>query len=861
MQASLSTPMMKQYLKLKKEYPDCLLFFRVGDFYELFLDDAHIGSQVLNITLTSRSKGSAEKIPLAGVPFHAVDSYLTKLVKAGYKVAICEQMSEPQKYGIVDREVVRIVTPGTVLDEKALEQKENNYIVSIDKNETRLGLAVADISTGKFEIKDFELRFFETEIMNILMRIQPSECILSKSLYDQPSFLKVLKRQTGMNIYCFQDWSQYSSRATEMLQKQFGLKITTVLGLERKSPVQQAAAALLGYLRYTQKDKVKHFTAVSQLVSQQEMNLDRSTIINLELFSTLRDREKEGSLVHLLDETVTAMGGRTLRDWIRKPLITKEEIEARHEAVAMLLKDRKRYLRLREILADIGDIERIVSRLSVGIGNARDLIHLMHSLKQSLVLKEHLSESASLLKKIKTAISDHIVPVISTIEQEILDEPAIDLRTGGLIKTGVSKELDTLRAEVSVNKDWIKEMEATERKKTGISSLKVRFNEVFGFYIEISKANIHLAPGYYLRKQTLVNGERFITKELKEKEERILAAQERINDLEYEIYMNVLRQVLEYIAPLQQSAQAVGSIDCLVTFAMLAEKYRYVRPIIKENGELEIENGRHPVVEQLLESDFVPNTVKLGSNKNQLMIITGPNMAGKSVLVRQVAMILFLSQIGSFVPADTATLPVVDRIFVRSGASDVITAGLSTFMVEMVETAHILDSATERSFIVMDEIGRGTSTYDGISIAWAIAEYLVTHRTMRPMTLFATHYHELQKLEDLYPSRIQNYHMAVGEKEGTPIFLHTLTRGSSSNSYGVAVAKLAGLPHEVVQNAKHTLYNLEHKSAEQKNMQKENKKLSSNNFEDFVEIMKKVSIDNTTPLQALEILVKLKNKL
>jgi DNA mismatch repair protein MutS len=852
---SFSTPMMKQYLELKKQYQDCLLFFRLGDFYELFMEDAHTGARVLNITLTARPRGKDGRIPMAGVPYHAVDTYLAKLVKAGYKVAICEQVSLPNKYGLVDREVVRVVTPGTVLDENALDKKQNNFIVGLSIDGSSLAIAASDISTGYFAVKEVQFDELEQSLRDELSKIHPVECILPDNLYNNPEILKLLKSINGLNIYPFNEWTEYSDDGKKYLKEHFQLSTLAGFDLEDKLLACEVSAALLGYLKQTQKSSVSHIKKITLFKDEDHVLLDRSTVINLELFSTIREHDVRGSLINTIDQTITAMGGRMLKDWLGKPLMKKQAIEKRLDAVETFYHNASLRDDLRENLKSVPDIERVLSRLAVGLGNARDLINLKEALStiirikglmEALVISSDSEKSAdnrqaqsgdfstasrndnvdmrsknekinllevgknNLINNIYQQISPDLAQIIRLIEQNITEEPPIDLKIGGLIKSGVEEKLDTLRGRVQNSKEWITELEKTEREKTGISSLKVRFNRVFGFYIEISKSNLDQVPENYLRKQTLVNGERFITPELKKHEEIILTAQEKINDLEYQLFLEILQKVLSFTGVIQQSAEAIATLDCILNFSFLAEKNQYIRPKFVYSDEIKIKQGRHPVVEKLLDdTQFVPNDVILDKKNGQLLLITGPNMAGKSVLIRQVALIVLMAQLGMYVPAESAQISLVDRIFVRSGASDVITSGLSTFMVEMVETAYILNHATSKSLIVMDEIGRGTSTYDGISIAWAIAEFLVTHFKIPPKTLFATHYHELQKLEEKFPKNIKNYSMAVTESQGEPIFLHTIIPGGASSSFGVAVAKLAGVPYPVIKRAQEKLGQLE----------------------------------------------------
>jgi DNA mismatch repair protein MutS len=863
---TFNTPMMKQYREIKKHYQDCLLFFRMGDFYELFLEDAYTGAKVLDITLTSRPKGKDGRIPMAGIPYHAVDSYLSKLVKNGYKVAICEQVSEPNKYGIVEREVVRVVTPGTVLDEKSLERKENNYILSLTIENDLLAFSYADISTGYFATRQIQFQNMTQGIQDELAKISPRECILPEHLYNDPEVLKVLKTEQEINIYPFAEWNIYADEAETQLKKHFQVSTLAAFGLDDASVSLKTAAALLGYLKSTQKNTLSHIKKIVNAASKDYLVLDRSSMINLELFSTIRDHDVKGSLLFVLDQTKTPMGGRLLKSWIKKPLIQKKQIEQRHDAVEELTQDSDFSQNISLLLEQIPDIERTLSRLSLLIGNARDVILLKNSLKAVLFVKDVLKLSrSSLLKQLYKNISSDLSEVINLIEKTIQDEPPFDIKEGGVIKDSIHKELDSLRQTVAGSKDWIQALEISEREKTGISSLKVRFNKVFGFYIEISKANLSLVPEYYIRKQTLVNGERFITPELKKQEEIILTAEEKINALEYSLFMETLSKILEYTEKIQEAASSIAVLDCLNTFSQVALTNDYTRPKFLYSGEMRVTGGRHPVVEKLLdEHQFVPNDLCLDTISQSLLLITGPNMAGKSVFIRQAALIVLMAQIGCFVPAQKAHLSIVDRIFVRSGASDVITSGLSTFMVEMVETAYILHHATKNSLIVMDEIGRGTSTYDGISIAWAVAEYLATHFKTPPKTLFATHYHELQTLEDHYPKKIRNYHMAVADEKGSPIFLHTILPGGASHSFGVAVAKLAGIPDPVIEKAYHILKNMENKdieiSHEPENIFQEP---SSDQIVDHLihKEIESLDISTMTPLDALNRLAELKEKI
>lgn len=858
---TFSTPMMRQYHTIKKQYPDCLLFYRMGDFYELFNEDAHTGARILNITLTAKAGGKDGKIPMAGVPYHAVDGYIAKLVKAGYKVAICEQLSPPNKKGLVERDVVRIVTPGTLLDENSLEKKENNYIVSLIAKDGSLGLAASDLSTGYFATNQFESDTTEKLFLDELAKLDPSECILPDYLYNDTDFLKSLRFQRNMNIFPYSAFETIYPDANKYLCKHFSVKTLAGFGIKEKPLAIQAAGALLSYLTETQKRTVTHIKKLSILGNTEGLTLDRSTIINLELFSTIREHDTRGSLLSVLDSTQTAMGGRLLRQWIKKPLTEKKEIEERFDALEKLIDTPDQREILKDQLKQIPDIERLLSRLSVNLGNARDLVNLklaLHSILQTKIILKKLN--TPLLTQQATSISDALQTAVERIETVIVDEPPIITREGRMIKQGVNQELDTLRKVISKSKDWLIELEKTEKEKTGIGSLKVRFNKVFGFYIEISKTNVHLVPENYMRKQTLVNGERYITKELKEHEEIILNAEEKTNELEYKIFIEVLSSVLSFTNDIQNAAESIAVVDCLVAFSTLSERERFVRPKLLCSGEIRIKEGRHPVVEQLLEdTSFVPNDVTLDNINQSLLLITGPNMAGKSVFLRQVALIVLMAQIGCFVPAKSAHISLVDRIFVRSGASDVITSGLSTFMVEMVETAHILNNATKNSLIIMDEIGRGTSTYDGISIAWAVAEYLVKHFKPAPKVLFATHYHELQALEEQYPKQIRNFHMAVTDQDGEPIFLHTILPGGASHSFGVAVAKLAGVPQPVIERANSLLSDLETRGIQEIEITEEPYSIKPHLLDRLLhKELDAMDVANMTPLEALNKLAQLK---
>ncbi len=876
--AQFSTPMMKQYLEIKKQYSDCLLFFRLGDFYELFMEDAKIGAKIMDITLTSRDRGKDGRIPMAGVPYHAVDNYLAKLVKAGYKVAICEQVTEsapgetkPDSIGLVEREVVRVVTPGTVTSDQVLDRKQNNYLIALLVHQDQVGLAIADLSTGEFRTTQWQSAEWEGSLKDELTRLSPAECILPDDLYNRPDLLRLLKTISGMNIYPYADWDRYAADAKSILKDHFNVKTLAGFGLENQDWATKAAAALLGYLKATQKEQVSHLTRITSYQPGNYLLMDTSTMMNLELFTQIRGGDKKGTLIHVLDQTQTAMGARLLRHWLQQPLTDKSMINQRLEAVDQLLAASDLRKEIWQLLKQTADMERLVSRLAIGSGNARDLIQLSQSLSLSLEIKQLLKQfDKGLLARINQGIDPEIAEVAKLIADQIAEEPPIDIKQGRMFKSGINEQLDQLRDIQGGGKAWMNKFAEQEKQRTKIQSLKVKFNKVFGFYIEVSKSNLSLVPDNYIRKQTLVNAERFITPELKEQEEKVLSAEDEINKLEFELFNQLVSQVLEKTTILQRAAKAGAALDCLTNFAQLAEKYDYCRPEITGNGELIIKQGRHPVVEQLLENEqFVPNDVTLNHEDQQLLIITGPNMAGKSVFIRQVAVITLMAQMGCFVPAESGRISVVDRIFVRSGAADVIAMGLSTFMVEMVETAQILHHATQDSLVVMDEIGRGTSTYDGVSIAWAVAEYLVNikqgAKSSGPKALFATHYHELQALADKY-SQIKNFQMAVEEHEGEPVFLHQVIPGGASHSYGIAVAKLAGVPQPVLQRAIEVLNSLEErgiKTPVYKMAVESANQLSFLKDQDHpvVKQLKELEVNSLTPIEALQKLAEWKEKL
>ncbi|MCD8484292.1 DNA mismatch repair protein MutS [Candidatus Woesebacteria bacterium] len=856
------TPLMQQFADLKEKYTDCLVLFRLGDFYELFDEDAKIGAAILDITLTRKSQSKGGDIPMAGVPYHALDSYLYKLVSAGHKVAIAEQVGEVTKGpGLVERKVVRIVTPGTLLEEGSLETKQNSYVMTltqrqVSETETQIAFALADITTGQLITAQEKCQTPETYLSDIFTMYQPKECVLPDELYNNPKFLETLQRiAPDLNVSPYSAWKQYADTAAKHIRQHFSVKSLKGFDLENKPLAQEVVATLLGYLEYTQQDPVKHIRGIVLHQPQNWVSLDRATITNLELLTTLRDNQKRGSLLHHLDHTQTSMGGRLLRQWLIHPLRRKTDIETRQNVVTFFAEHPKHLTKLQSVLSEVGDIERLLSRLSVGIGNARDMGRLQQSLAQSLEVKKVLDTLSSYdWSRFLPAFTTDLQTLNNTIANTLLDEPGFDPRQGGIIRAGVSAELDELRAQVEHSQDWMLALEKTEREQTGITNLKIRSNKVFGFYIEVSKSHLTKIPEHYERKQTLVNSERFFTAELKEKEVALFAAEEKSKLIEHEIYLGLVTQVLEHTDALQTLSQVIAELDCLAALAEVALQHRYVAPTLtecRESDAISISAGRHPVVETLLnDTPFVPNDTQLDPD-HQLHILTGPNMAGKSVYIRQVALITLLAHIGSHVPAEQASISLVDKIFVRSGASDIITAGLSTFMVEMVETAYILRNATPHSLIIMDEIGRGTSTYDGISIAQSVAEYIATQPDFQAKTLFATHYHELQELAKQH-ANIHNFQVAVDEHEDEPVFLHRVLPGGADHSFGVAVAKLAGLPEEVTQKAEKRLQELEsdRSGAEHAGSSSENALQSDT----LTAKLSRLNIGQLTPLEALNIL-------
>ena len=799
---------MAQYAKVKESYPDTVLLFRVGDFFETFDEDAKTASKVLGITLTRRANGAAGDVPLAGFPHHAIDTYLPKLVRAGYRVAVCEQMENPKfAKGIVKREVVEVVTPGVAISDKLLDHKKNNYVLSIFIENEIAGLAFADISTGEFQT--FEVK--QSEIAQQFGAINPSEILIPKKLKQilEPIINKAVP---SARITKIDDWIFDFGYGSELLMNHFNTKTLKGFGIENFYTGICAAGAALNYLRETQKANLTHINKIARFNPSDYMLLDYSTKRNLEITFTMQDGEREGSLISILDKTATSMGGRMLKKWITSPLRKLEPILKRQECIEEFVSNKTLRKNLQNEFSEIGDLERLISKVCTGRVNPREIVSLKSSLKKIPLIKQLLDQSSV---ETITAINhklNSLESLIEKIESAVADDPPLAISDGGVIRKGFNVELDELRSLSTNAKDWIANLQKTERERTKISSLKVSYNKVFGYYIEISNANREKAPENYIRKQTLVNGERFITPELKEYEDKILNAQENIQNLEYKLFDEIRIAVAQETEAIQENAQLIAMLDCYQSLAECAVEYNYSKPELNNSDVLEIIDGRHPVVERILPpgEKFTPNSCKLSSSEEQIIILTGPNMAGKSVYLRQIGLLVLMAQIGSFVPAKQATIGLVDRIYTRVGASDNIAAGESTFLVEMQEAANILNNATSKSLILLDEIGRGTSTFDGISIAWAITEYLHENVSLNAKTLFATHYHELNEMADIFP-RIRNFKVEVREYGDKVIFLHKVTPGGADHSYGIQVAQMAGLPQFVTNRAKEILVNLEGK--------------------------------------------------
>ena len=875
------TPMVKQYMETKSQYQDCILFYRLGDFYEMFFDDALTASRELEITLTGKNCGQEERAPMCGVPYHAVESYLNKLVSKGYKVAICEQVEDPKTAkGIVKREVVRIVTPGTNLDTQALDESKNNYIMCIVYIADRYGVSVADITTGDYFVTELE---DSAKLMDEIYRFSPSEIICNEAFYMSGMDLDGMKDRLGITIYSLDAWYFDDEICRQKLLEHFKVSSFAGLGLADYDCGVISAGALLQYLLETQKNDLSNLTHITPYMSGKYMMLDSSTRRNLELCETLREKQKRGSLLWVLDKTKTAMGARTLRKYVEQPLIDKKEIEKRLDAVQELKDQAISREELREYLSPVYDLERLIMKITYGSANPRDLTAFRTSLEMLPPIRYILQDMQCELLKSITEDLDPLEDLCTLITNAIREEPPIAMKEGNIIRDGYNEEVDKLRRAKSDGKDWLAKLENDEREKTGIKNLRIKYNKVFGYYLEVTNSYKDLVPEYYTRKQTLANAERYITPELKELEDMILGAEDKLYALEYELYTEVRETIAAEVERIQQTAKAVAALDVFASLALVAERNNYVRPKINEKGVIDIKEGRHPVVERMIPNDmFIANDTYLDDKKHRISIITGPNMAGKSTYMRQTALIALMAQVGSFVPAKSANIGISDRIFTRVGASDDLASGQSTFMVEMTEVANILRNATSKSLLILDEIGRGTSTFDGLSIAWAVVEYISDSRLLGAKTLFATHYHELTELEGKIEN-VNNYCIAVKEKGDDIVFLRKIVKGGADKSYGIQVAKLAGVPDLVINRAKEIVEELSEEDittrvseiATKDKVSKKKPKVKKYDEvdiaqmslfdtvkdDDVLEELKNLDVGNMTPIDALNTIYRLQNKL
>lgn len=874
------TPMMKQYMQTKEEYKDCILFYRLGDFYEMFFDDALTASKELEITLTGKNCGLEERAPMCGIPYHAVDSYLNRLVSKGYKVAICEQVEDPKTAkGIVKREVIRVVTPGTNLDTQGLDETKNNYIMCIVYMADRYGLSVADVTTGEYLVTELDS---QTKLMDELYKFMPSEIVCNEAFYMSGLDLDDLKNRLHMAIYSLEAWYFDDALCRETLQEHFKVASLEGIGLSDYECGIIASGALLKYLEETQKNSLSHMSRLTRYATGNYMVLDSATRRNLELVETLREKQKRGSLLWVLDKTKTAMGARTLRKYVEQPLIDKKSIVKRLDAVAELKDNAICREEIREYLNPVYDLERLVGKITYQSANPRDLIAFQSSLSMLPSVKCILKDMESdLLKEIYEEL-DPLEELCDLVGRAIQEEPPLAMKEGGIIKDGYNEEVDRLRKAKSEGKNWLADLETKEREKTGIKNLRIRYNKVFGYYLEVTNSFKDLVPDYYTRKQTLANAERYIIPELKELEDTILGAEDKLCALEYELYCEVRNTIAAELTRIQRTAKAVAKLDVIASLALVAERNNYVRPKINEKGVIDIRDGRHPVVEKMIPNDmFIANDTYLDDKKQRISIITGPNMAGKSTYMRQAALIVLMAQLGSFVPASSANIGLVDRIFTRVGASDDLASGQSTFMVEMNEVANILRNATSKSLLILDEIGRGTSTFDGLSIAWAVVEYISNSKLLGAKTLFATHYHELTELEGKI-SNVNNYCIAVKEKGDDIVFLRKIVKGGADKSYGIQVAKLAGVPDPVINRAKEIVEELVtaditgkvkdiavQGSETKKKTQKKLDEVDLTQFslfdtvkdDDVLNELKELDISHMTPMDAMNKLYQLQNKL
>ena len=873
------SPMMQHYLQVKEEYKDCIIFYRLGDFYEMFFEDAKIVSKELELTLTGRACGLEERAPMCGVPFHAADTYLNRLVQKGFKVAICEQVEDPSTAkGMVKREVVRIATPGTNIDMQALDETKNNYIMCIVYSVEKYGVAISDVTTGDFFVTEVDS---ERKLIDEINKFSPSEIICNEAFYMSGVNVNDMKERLSIAIASLDAWYFGEDLAKETLLSHFKIHTLEGLGLQDYDCGVLASGALLKYLYETQKNSLSNILSIHPYSIGKYMIIDSSSRRNLELVETLREKQKRGSLLWVLDKTKTAMGARLLRSYVEQPLIEKSEILKRQDFISVLNKNEITREEIREYLNPIYDLERLITRITYQTANPRDLIAFRNSLEMLPAINMLLSDlSCELVDEIRNEFDD-LRDLYDLLCESIQEEPPISTRDGDIIKEGFHEEVDKLRAAKTEGKSWLAELEASEKEKTRIKNLRIKYNKVFGYYLEVTNSFKDMVPDYFIRKQTLTNAERYITPELKELEDTILGSEERLTSLEYELFKAVRDHLAENVGRIQRTAKAVAKIDVFASLALVASRNNYCKPRINESGILDIKNGRHPVVEKMITNDmFIDNDTYLNNNNNRIAIITGPNMAGKSTYMRQTALIVLMAQIGSFVPATSANIGIVDRIFTRVGASDDLASGQSTFMVEMNEVANILRNATSNSLLILDEIGRGTSTFDGLSIAWAVVEYISNTKLIGAKTLFATHYHELTELEGKL-NGVNNYCIAVKEKGDDIVFLRKIIQGGADKSYGIQVAKLAGLPDVVIDRAKEIVNELVANDITEvvrnisvdNSTKKNNKKVHLDEVDltqmslfdtisddDIIDELRNVDIGNLTPLEALNKLYELQNK-
>ena len=875
------TPMMQQYMETKKQYKDCILFYRLGDFYEMFFEDAITASRELEITLTGKDCGLEERAPMCGVPFHAVDGYLNRLVSKGYKVAICEQVEDPKlAKGIVKREVIRIVTPGTNLNTQALEESKNNYLMCIACFQNRIGVSIVDVTTGDFYMTEVEgLAKLQDEIYKYM----PTEIICNDAFVMSGYDIEDLKGRLGMAVYTLEPWYFDDDGCRKCLMNHFKVNTLAGLGLEDFPSGMISAGAAMQYLLETQKTDLTHINHIIPYLASRFMLLDSSTRRNLELTETLREKQKKGSLLWVLDKTKTAMGARRLRSDIEQPLINIDDINARLDAVEQLCKNTVSRDEIREYLNPIYDMERLLGKVSYKSANPRDLLAFANSMEMLPHIKTVLKEfDCRLLSEIEQEM-DGLEDLYHLIKDAICDDPPVMIREGGMIRTGFDKDIDMLRTAKTEGKTWLAKLEEEDRERTGIKNLKIKYNKVFGYYFEVTNSYKDMVPDDYIRKQTLVNAERYMTPKLKELEDTILNAEDKLNTLEYDVFCKVRDDIAKELERIQKTAKAVARLDVFASLSVVAEQNHYVRPALNEKGVIDIKDGRHPVVEKMIDHDmFVANDTYLNNSNHCIAVITGPNMAGKSTYMRQSALIVLMAQLGSFVPAKSANIGIVDRIFTRVGASDDLASGQSTFMVEMNEVANILRNATSKSLLVLDEIGRGTSTFDGLSIAWAVIEHISNKKLLGAKTLFATHYHELTELEGKV-NNVNNYCIAVKEKGDDIVFLRKIIKGGADRSYGIQVAKLAGVPDMVIDRAKEIAEQLSDNditekvqsiAVDTKGDKRKSKPVHYDDVtmgqmtlsdtvkdEDIIQELKEIDITNLTPMDAMNTLYRLQNKL